>query len=153
MDKVFEEMKLYQENKMLGAERVFKYKKIKVGKNGLYEAPHSNDRGIYLYHLLYGEFGNESNKYEPFKKTYIIYPKCKTGIEVLEMKPSRTKDGKITFDGLSNVELKDACKMNGIKGYSKCYKLKLVKLLMKADCIEEPKKKKKIIIKKKKHNQ
>ena len=62
------------------------------------------------------------------------------------MTPSRTKDGKYTFDGLLIVELKNACKMNGIKGYSKFYKLELVKLLMKFDCIEEPKKKKKIII-------
>jgi len=118
MKKVFEEMALYNENYMLGAEWVFKYKKIQVLKNGFYEDPHSNDRGSYLYHLLYGEFGNESNKYEPLKKTYTTYPKCKTGIEVLQMSPSRTKDRKIPFDGFSNAELKDACKMNGIKGYS-----------------------------------
>ena len=71
------------------------------------------------------------------------------------MTPYRNKDGKYIFDGISSissVELKTACKMNGIKGYSKCCKLKLVKLLMKADCFEEPKKKKTIIIKKKKHN-
>ena len=89
MKKVFEEMALYNENKMLGAERVFKYKKIKVGKNGFYEVPHSNE-GSYLYHLLYGEFRNESNKYEPFKKIYSYQPEYKTGIEVLGMTPSRT---------------------------------------------------------------
>ena len=68
MKKVFEEMALYNENYMLGAERVFKYKKIKVCKNGLYEEPHSNYKSSDLDHLLYGEFGNESNKYEPIKK-------------------------------------------------------------------------------------
>ena len=127
MKKVFEEMALYNENKMLGAERVFKYKKIKVDKYGFYEDPHSNDRGSFLYHLLYGKFGNESNKYEPFAKKYSYQPKYKTGIEVLGMTSSRTKYGKYTFDGLSIVELKNACKMNGIKGYSKCNKLGLVK--------------------------
>ena len=108
--------------------------------------------GSYLYHLLYGEFGNESNNYDPFKNIYSCQPKYKTGIEVLGMTPSITKDGKYTFDGLSTVELKNACKMNGIKGYSKCYKLGLVKSLMKFDCIEEPKIKKKIIIFKKRPN-
>ena len=77
----------------------------------------------------------------------------RTGIEVLGMTASRTKDGKYTYKGLSNVELKDACKMNGIKVLSKYNKSELAKLLMKVDCIEEPKKKKKIIILKKKPNQ
>ena len=66
------------------------------------------------------------------------------------MKPNKTKDGKYKCDGVSLVELKEACQKNGIKGYSKCNKTELVKLLMKVDCIEEPKKKKKIIIIKKK---
>ena len=75
MKKVFEEMALYNENKMLGAERVFKYKKIKVkvgclsGTNNYkvnrYKVP---NRGInnYLEYLLYGEFGYKSNEYGPY---------------------------------------------------------------------------------------
>jgi len=165
MKKVFEEMALYNENKMLGAERVFKYKKIKVevgclisGTNkykvNRYKVPH---RGIdnYLEYLLYGEFGYKSNEYEPSEKKQIYFfePMRRTGIEVLGMTASRTKDGKYTYKGLLSVELKEACQKNGIKGLSKCDKTELVKLLMKVDCIEEPKKKKKIIILKKKPNQ
>ena len=143
---------------MLGAERVFKYKKIKVKVGFLngnyYEVPHSQ-MDFHLEHLLYGEFGYKSNEYEPSEKKQIYFfePMRRTGIEVLGMTASRTKDGKYTYLGLSNVELKEACQKNGIKGLSKCNKTELVKLLMKVDCIEEPKKKKKIIIKKKKPNQ
>ena len=48
------------------------------------------------------------------------------------MKRKLTKDGKYQFDGgLSLIDLRNACKMNGIKGYSKCDKLEMVKLLLK----------------------
>ena len=140
---------------MLGAERVFKYKKIKVKVSCLsgnyYEVPHSR-MNFHLENLLYGEFGYKSNEYEPSEKKqkYFFEPMRRTGIEVLGMTASRTKDGKYTYLGLSNVELKEACQKNGIKGLSKCNKTELVKFLMKVDCIEEPKKKKKNIIKKKK---
>ena len=65
MKKVFEEMALYNENKMLGAERVFKYKKIKVEVSCLsgtykYKVPHRFD-DFRLEYLLYGEFGYKSN--------------------------------------------------------------------------------------------
>ena len=55
----------------------------------------------------------------------------KNGIEVLGMKPDKTKDGKYRYDGVSIGELKKICKANGLKGYSKLDKCGLVKLLMK----------------------
>jgi len=54
MKKVFEEMALYNENYMLGAERVFKYRKIKYYLEGyFFEDPHRNDRSDEMSHLLY----------------------------------------------------------------------------------------------------
>ena len=44
-------------------------------------------------------------------------------------------------NGISLAELKNHCIMNGIKGYSKCDKLELVKLLMKVDSQDTPIKK------------
>jgi hypothetical protein len=55
---------------------------------------------------------------------------CKTGIEVLGMKPQRTTDGKYRYDGISVIELRNSCKKNGLSKYSKLDKLELVKLLM-----------------------
>ena len=53
------------------------------------------------------------------------------GIEVLGMKPDRTKDGKYTFKGCIMKDLKQSCKMNNIKGYSKMDKCDIVKQLMR----------------------
>ena len=68
------------------------------------------------------------NKYlEPnfYKRRY------SSGVEVLGMKPNKTKDGKYRYDGISTEQLKNACKLNGIKSYSKLDKYDLVKLLLK----------------------
>jgi len=59
---------------------------------------------------------------------YNSYNRC--GVEVLGMKPERTKDGKYTYKGLIIGELKKSCKENGIKGFSKMDKCELVKALM-----------------------
>ena len=53
------------------------------------------------------------------------------GIEVLGMKPERTKDGKYTYKGNTITELKECCKKNGLKGYSGKDKCELVAMLMK----------------------
>ena len=151
MKKVFEEMALYNENYMLGAERVFKYRKIKYYLEGdFFEDPHRNDRSDEMSHLLYGYFIDNIDIFQKSKNYKEYEEKYKSGIEIMGMKPNKTKDGKYKCDGVSLVELKEACQKNGIKGYPKCNKTELVKLLMKVDCIEEPKKKKKIIIIKKK---
>jgi len=55
----------------------------------------------------------------------------RSGVEVLGMKPNQTKDGKYRYDGISTEQLKKACKLNGIKSYSKLDKYDLVKLLLK----------------------
>ena len=57
----------------------------------------------------------------------------KHGIEIKFMKPSKkTEDGKFKYDGVSIKDLKEACKINKIKGYSKVGsdKKALIKLLM-----------------------
>jgi hypothetical protein len=56
----------------------------------------------------------------------------KSGIEILGMRGTHlTKDGKYKYEGVSIAQLKDACKMNGVKGTSGKDKHELVKLLMK----------------------
>jgi hypothetical protein len=64
---------------------------------------------------------------------YKLSCEYKTGIEIIGMKPRRTKDGKYKYQNISEQDLKDKCKKNGIKGYSECDKTELVKLLMKVD--------------------
>ena len=58
----------------------------------------------------------------------------KTGIEILEMKPRRTKDGKYKYQNISAQDLKDRCKKNGIKVsllvYMMNYKNKDFKIIM-----------------------
>ena len=76
----------------------------------------------------------EIKHYSPKKKlSGVLYKKLdKNGIEILGMKPNRTADGKYKYEGTSIKDLKEACKKNGIKGYSTCKdKCDLVKLLMK----------------------
>jgi hypothetical protein len=55
-----------------------------------------------------------------------------TGVEVFGMRGGHlTKDGKYKYEGVSIANLKEACKKNGIKGFSGKDKHELVKLLMK----------------------
>ena len=55
----------------------------------------------------------------------------KYGIEILGMKPStKTADGKFKYEGISIKDLKQHCKNNGIKKYSKYDKVGLVQLLI-----------------------
>jgi len=53
------------------------------------------------------------------------------GIEVLHMKGHRTKDGKYKYEGITIKDLREYCKKNGIKGYTKLDKFELVNLLLK----------------------
>ena len=76
--------------------------------------------GIKLMKML--EKGRDHIKY---------FKRGKCGVEVLGMKPQRTKDGKYSWKGLIITELKTACKNNGIKKFSKMDKCELVKALMK----------------------
>ena len=132
MKKVLKEMILYNEDKMLGAERVFKYRKIIINNKNKqsYYDPLFNYGINGLNNLLYGAFSRGIKPHEKIDKPFARY---KTGIEILGMKPIRTKDGKYKYQNISAQNLKDRCKKNGIKGYSKCDKTELVKLLMKVD--------------------
>tara|TARA_R110000737_G_scaffold74173_5_gene103183 strand:- start:1594 stop:2064 length:471 start_codon:yes stop_codon:yes gene_type:complete len=57
--------------------------------------------------------------------------KEKYGIEILGMKPSnKTADGKFKYEGVSIKDLKQYCKNNGLKKYSKHDKIGLVQLLI-----------------------
>jgi hypothetical protein len=49
------------------------------------------------------------------------------------MKPRRTKDRKHKYQNISAQDLKDKCKINGFKGFSKSDKTEHVKLLIKID--------------------
>ena len=57
----------------------------------------------------------------------------KCGIEIIHEIGSKKydKNGKCVFKYHSNTELKEMCKMNKIKGYSKMKKLELISALMK----------------------
>ena len=71
MKKVFKEMFLYNEDKMLGAERVFKYRKIKLTNDYLLYDPlwvNINLGGVSsMDNFLYGSFGGQNNT-KPYKK-------------------------------------------------------------------------------------
>ena len=84
MKKVFNEMFLYNEDKMLGAERVFKYRKIKVTNENLLYDPLWINIGIggisSMDNFLYGSFGGKNNT-KTLKKMYSFSCEYKTGIE------------------------------------------------------------------------
>lgn len=86
------------------------------------------------YTNIFGEFHRSNMNYYKQLKSDVEFHRMrleKNGIEVLGMKPSiKTADGKFKYEGVSIKELKEACKINKIKGYSKEDKQGLVKLLM-----------------------
>jgi hypothetical protein len=104
-----------------------------------------DERGIrlqngyyYVFSTVFGSyaFKDRENKLQYYTKGRHFYEAMKTkgscGIEVLGMKPHRTKDGKYAYDnGFTLKELKERCKMNKIKGYSKMDKCEIVSELMK----------------------
>lgn len=103
-----------------------------------------DDRGKWIkehFHLFQTVFGtyafkDRENKLLYYTKEYrfkhAIKNNGRCGIEVLGMKPYRTKDGKYAYDnGFTLKELKERCKMNKIKGYSKMDKCEIVSELMK----------------------
>jgi hypothetical protein len=101
MNKDFKEMFLYNEDNMLGAERVCKYIKIKISNTSIinywpfYYDPLFNGGTNGLRHILYGSFSAVKNKYKPHEKIDKPLARYKTGIDILGMKPRRTKDGKV----------------------------------------------------------
>ena len=72
-----------------------------------------------------------SKELKPAVAMFVFERQYKCGVEVLGMRPNKTKDGKYKYEGVSINNLKQACKINDIKGSSSCDKLELVKLLMK----------------------
>jgi hypothetical protein len=99
--------------------------------------PLHDDRYYYVFSTIFGRyaFGGEDRNLQYYTKgrrfNEAIEKEGRCGIEVLGMKPKRTKDGKYTYEGFTIKELKERCKMNKIKGYSKMDKCELVSLLMK----------------------
>jgi hypothetical protein len=85
---------------------------------------------IKLLHKVSGKRSDE-NKTERYYYYRWLNNIGRCGIEILGMKPDRTKDGKYTFKGCIMKELKQSCKMNNIKGYSKMDKCDIVKELMR----------------------
>jgi len=121
-------------------------KKYKFGGGG-WSIIHEcyDERGIPLqrewYNLFPTVFGTYAFKDKEKKLQYYtkgrrfyeaIKMKGSCGIEVVGMRPHRTKDGKYAYDnGFTLKELKEKCKMNKIKGYSKMDKCEIVSELMK----------------------
>ena len=91
----------------------------------------------YVFSTIFGSYARKSEDrnlqyYTKGRRFYeAIKMKGSCGVEVVGMKPKRTKDGKYTYEGFTIKELKERCKMNKIKGYSKMDKCELVSLLMK----------------------
>lgn len=88
----------------------------------------------YYFHTCFGNVYLDYNTFEivndRYKDKMWIFPK--NGIEVLGMIPNRTKDGKYCYDGGKSIkELRECCKMNGLKGYSNKDKAGIIQLLMK----------------------
>jgi hypothetical protein len=90
--------------------------------------------GLFIY-----EFSDFIPNLKPYPKYYALNlgenfwrtRKDKCGVEVVGMKPNRTKDGKYKYEGISIKELKESCKNNGLKGFSGKDKCELVAMLMK----------------------
>jgi hypothetical protein len=142
-------------NTLENANRIFKRVIISNEQCSQLRKYRLNDRGfIFMYHLPYylfdcvfGRFDvqwlenktfkmvkkniekSSKSKYSEWFEWIEIKPK--NGIEVLGMKPERTKDGKYTYKGLIISELKQSCKNNGIKGITKMDKCELVNALIK----------------------
>lgn len=136
-NRIFKRVNMFNEQ---GSE-LRKYRLNHRGFTFMYNLPY------HLFDCVFGRFdvqwlGNKTYKmikknnnessvfkyFEWFERTQI---KPKNGIEVLGMKPERTKDGKYTYKGLIISELKQSCKNNGIKGITKMDKCELVQALMK----------------------
>ena len=115
MKNVFKELFLYNEDKMLGAERVFQYRKIKLTNDYLlYDPLWVNIKlgGVSsMNNFLYGSFGGQNNT-KPYKKMYSFSREYKTGIEILGMKPRRTKDGKIDVKRTASKDTQNMIKQN-----------------------------------------
>lgn len=87
--------------------------------------------GVIEYDRTYYK-GKDKQKYFAtlwLRGVYDVRPSC--GVEVFGMKATQTADGKYKYEGVSIKDLKEACKKNGIKGYSGKDKTDLVKILMK----------------------
>ena len=80
MKTVFKEILLYNEDKMLGAERVLKYRKIKLTNENLLYDPLWVNIGIDVIssmdNFLYGSFGGKNNTI-PYKKCIHFLAKIK----------------------------------------------------------------------------
>jgi hypothetical protein len=140
-------------NTLENANRIFKRVIISNEQCSQLRKYRLNHRGFtFMYHLPYYSFDcvfgrfdvqwlenktfkmvKKSNNNKTYNFNYIeqFEIKPKNGIEVLGMKPERTKDGKYTYKGLIISELKQSCKNNGIKGITKMDKCELVKALIK----------------------
>jgi|TARA_R110002020_G_scaffold38420_1_gene115503 hypothetical protein len=126
---VLEELNLYFNDFKLGIERVFKYKKVKVYKNFGYEFSKFNrffSIGSNSFDCCWGTKDNQgkNSKIYYIRKKNFILVRC--GIEVL----NDIEDKRMLGKGFTIKELKQRCKENKLKGYSKLDKLKLIKLLM-----------------------
>tara|TARA_Y100000114_G_C11692740_1_gene294420 strand:- start:89 stop:565 length:477 start_codon:yes stop_codon:yes gene_type:complete len=107
-----------------------KARKIKIDDYGYWD--NMGGKGGNVLTTIFGTHRSWTNKFNE-KLGHSGDDWCfeRNGIEVLGVKPShKTSDGKFKYEGLSIVDMRKMCKMNGVKGYSKADKLGLVKILM-----------------------
>ncbi len=114
---------LTQEIKTLNKD---KYYKIVMDKTKSKRSSYtSNYFNVFNYQKKYEYTIGQYNKNE--SNGYLILNFC--GVcNILDC--NYKKDGKKMYKGISAKELKTHCKLNGLKGYSKCKKDGLIKLLM-----------------------
>ena len=116
---VNEELKKFDINQMRMKNFIKKWPSCRIdGRCKIILKDHS---GVGDFHIYYNHHSLDG-----------IYPKC--GIKIIGMKPNYKKDGGYSNNygwfGLTVKQLKQQCRDNGIKGYSKLKKLGLIKKLL-----------------------
>tara|TARA_R110001592_G_scaffold336799_1_gene622533 strand:- start:113 stop:505 length:393 start_codon:yes stop_codon:yes gene_type:complete len=122
---VLEELNLYFNNYKLGIERVQKYMKIQKSISGfIYNK--FNKNGCYGSNIFTCCWGTKNMQGNFSHQQKFIFQNEKTGIEVLKIVEDKRRLGK----GFTIKKLKETCKENKLKKYSKLDKLQLINLLM-----------------------
>ena len=110
-----------------------------IYEKGFCELLKNGSRGSNFFRCVFGEFfltgytSNSSVEKSIFQKNNTpICRECSNGIEIIGFKASKkSMNGKYTYQNVSIKHLKNACKINGIKGYSSADKEQLISLLLK----------------------
>jgi len=122
---VLEELNLYFNNFKLGIERVQKYMKVEK-HNYFFQFNKFNKNGCHGSSIFTCCWGTKNMHGKFCHQQKNIFQNEKTGIEVLKIIDDKRMLGK----GFTIKKLKETCKENKLKKYSKLDKLQLINLLM-----------------------